>query len=111
MLRHESADDRLRNTSRVTYFRDIGPQGVPLPSGEHLSCVRPSLVAGIAGLTASASSVPTRVPQGDASRRLPCPAANRSTVLPATQRERHGKTQRPHTVTYRRIGAYDRIYQ
>ncbi len=90
-----SADDRLRNASRVTYSRDIGPQSVPLPSGEHLSCVRPSLAAGIAGLTASASSVPARVPQRGCFAAAPLPAANRPTVLPATQRERHGKAQRP----------------
>jgi hypothetical protein len=30
-----------------------------------------------------------------------CPAADRSTVLPATQRERHGKAARPHMVTDR----------
>ena len=38
--------------------------GVPLPSGERRSCVCPSLAAGIAGLTASASSVPARAPSG-----------------------------------------------
>jgi hypothetical protein len=36
-LARVSVNDRLRNTIRVTYFRDIGPQGVPLPSGEHLA--------------------------------------------------------------------------
>jgi hypothetical protein len=71
--RHCNANDRLRNTSRVTYFRDIGPQSVPLPSGEHLSFVRPSLAAGIAGLTASASSVPTRVPQRGCFAAAPLP--------------------------------------
>ena len=45
----------------VTYLRDLGLQGLPLPFGEHGSCVRPSLAVGIAGLAASASSVPARV--------------------------------------------------
>ena len=60
-LARVSANDRLRNTCRVTCSRDIGLQGLPLPFGEHGSCVRPSLAAGIAGLAASASSVPARV--------------------------------------------------
>ena len=30
-----SANDRLRNTGRVTYFRDIGLRGLPLPLCEH----------------------------------------------------------------------------
>ena len=56
-----SANDRLRNIGRVTYFRDIGLQGLPLPFGQHGNCVRPSVAAGTAGLAASASSVPARV--------------------------------------------------
>jgi len=101
-----SANDRLRDTGRVTYFRDIGLQGLPLPFGGHGSCVRPSVAAGIAGLAASASSVPAAVSSGaDLRGGYPCPAAKRPTVLPATQRERHGKTPRRHTVTDRRLGS------
>ena len=94
MLRQESADDRLRNTGRVTYFRDIGLQGLPLPFGQHGSCVRPSVAAGIAGLAASASSVPARASGAVLIFAAATPARrpNRPTVLPATQRERHGKT-------------------
>jgi hypothetical protein len=92
-----SASDRLRNTGRVTYFRDIGLRGLPLPFGEPGSCVRPSVAAGIAGMAASASSVPARVSSAVLifAPAAPCPAAHRATVLPATQRERHDKTPRP----------------
>jgi hypothetical protein len=37
---------------RVTYFRDLGLRDLPLPFGEHGSCVRPSRAAGIVGLAA-----------------------------------------------------------
>jgi hypothetical protein len=99
--RHCNANDRLRNTGRVTYFRDIGLQGLPLPFGQHGSCVRPSVAAGIAGLAASASSVPARASSAVLIFAAATPARrpNRPTVLPATQRERHGKTPKPHTVT------------
>jgi len=78
-----SADDRLRNTGRVTYFRDIGRQGPPLLFGEYDSCVRTSVAAGIAGLAASASPVPAKVSsavndlRGYPARRQPAHSAAR----------------------------------
>jgi hypothetical protein len=60
-VRQSNANDRLRTPARVTYFRDIGLQSLPLPFSEHGNCVRPSVAAGIAGLAASASSVPASV--------------------------------------------------
>lgn len=73
-----------------------------MPFGEHGSCVRPSVAAGIAGLAASASSVPARVSSAVLIFvAATLPASNRPTVLSATQREHQGKTPRPHTVTDR----------
>jgi hypothetical protein len=56
-----SANHRLRTPAGVTYFRDIGLRGLPLPFSEHGSCVRSSVAAGIAGLAASTSSVSATV--------------------------------------------------
>jgi hypothetical protein len=47
-----SANDRLRNTGCGYVLPRSWPPDLPLPFGEHGSCVRPSRAAGIVGLAA-----------------------------------------------------------
>jgi hypothetical protein len=97
MFRQVFADDRLPNTGRGHVLPRYWPGGpaaavrrawqlrAPFRSrwNRRAGCER--LVRVCEGVQRGA----------DLRGGYPCPAANRPTVLPATQRERHGKTPRP----------------
>jgi hypothetical protein len=100
-VRQSNANDRLRNTGRghvLPRYRPAGPAAAVRRAWKLRAPFR-SRRNGRAG-----GERLVRVGEGvqrgaDLGGGYPCPAANRPTVLPATQRERHGKTPKPLTVT------------